>query len=337
MLAARKNYVNTPLLIEQIPEPKPSAGEILIRIKAAGLNHRDLWILKGTYGDDQYPCILGSDGAGIVEELGAGVDNHWLNQEVLINPSLNWGPRRQHQGKEFEILGMPSQGTFAQKVCVPVVNTFPLPQGFTFEQAAALPLGGLTAYRALFYRGNAQQGQNVLITGIGGGVATMLLQFAAAAGLNAYVTSSSDEKIQQALSLKAVAGVNYTHSAWKDQLLELMPEGFDLVIDGAGGGNFPLLLDLITTGGKIVTYGGTAGKIPRIIPRSIFWKQISVLGTTMGSPMDFSQMLEFVEQHNIHPTVDKVFPFTNIQEAFDHLMHQQQFGKVVLTLDNKNL
>lgn len=333
MLVARKNHINTPLLIEQVPEPQPSAGEVLIRIKAAGLNHRDLWILKGAYGDDQYPCILGSDGAGVVEELGSGVDDHWLNQRVLINPSLNWGPRRQHQGRDFEILGMPSQGTFAQKVCVPVVNVFPLPGGFTYEQAAALPLGGLTAYRALFYRGNAQPGQNVLITGIGGGVATMLLQFAAAAGLNVYVSSSSDEKIQNALSLKAVAGVNYSHPTWNDELRERLPEGFDLVIDGAGGENFPILLELVTTGGKIVTYGGTAGKIPRIIPRSIFWNQISILGTTMGSPMDFSQMLEFVEQHNIHPVVDRVFLFKDILEAFDHLTHQQQFGKVVLTLD----
>lgn len=318
------------LVIEQTAMPEPASGEVLIRLKAAGLNHRDLWIQRGSYNNLQYPVILGSDGSGIVQELGKDVDSRWLGREVLINPSLNWGQRRQGQGKNWQILGMPSWGTFAEYICVNAENVFSIPRGLSWQQAAALPLGGITAYRALFYRGEAQQGQSVLITGAGGGVATLLIQFAVAAGLKTYVTSSSDQKIQKALELKAIKGARYDKNGWHKELLTAEPEGFDLIIDSAGGENFPLLLELVKTGGRIVTFGGTAGKIPAIVPRSIFWKQISILGSTMGSPVDFIQMLALVTENHISPVIDREFAFDDIQGAFAYMGQQKQFGKIIL-------
>lgn len=330
MHAAIIDSENHQIKIREISAPELSADHVLIQLKAAGLNHRDLWIQKGSYKNIHYPCQLGSDGAGIVVSTGVEVNNHWLDKPVLINPSLNWGPRRQGQGKNFEILGMPSKGTFAEFISVPVENVYPLPGHLSFVQAAALPLGGLTAYRALFYRGQARKGQSVLITGIGGGVATLLMQFAVAAGLRVYVTSSSDSKIETALSMKATAGANYTIPTWKETILEAEPEGFDLIIDSAAGNSFPVLLELIKTGGTIVNFGGTDGKIPGLIPQRLFWKQANILGTTMGSAEDFSQMLDFVSENRIIPVIDKQFKFEQIESAFNYLADQTQFGKIVI-------
>ena len=333
MRAAIIKSANEPIILETIPDPQPGPGEVVVEIKAAALNHRDLWIQKGAYHNKQYPCVLGSDGAGIVIATGQGVEKDLVNRAVLINPALHWGDRRQGHGDNFQILGMPTNGTFAEQVAVPAENITELPKGWNFEMGAALPLAGLTAYRALFYRGAAQKGQTLLITGIGGGVATFLLSFAVAAELKVYVTSSADEKINMATKLGATKGVLYTEDSWTDQLREAVPEGFDLIIDSAGGANFPKLLQLIKTGGKIVNFGGTAGKIPEIIPQRIFWKQASILGTTMGSPVDFSEMVKFADSREITPVIDQVFAFEEVAEAFKHMENQRQFGKILLKFD----
>lgn len=324
--------LNGAFILEDINKPTPREGEVQVRIAAAALNHRDLWIKQGKYFLKEYPSILGSDGAGIVESVGTGVSEELIGKRVVINPALHWGPRRHGHGKDFQILGMPTQGTFAEYVCVPAENVYPIPIGLSFEKAAALPLAGLTAYRAMFYRGGLKRGEKVLITGIGGGVASFLLSFGVRAGAVVYVTSSSQDKIQQAVSLGATNGVLYTTENWTEQLLEMEPEGFDLIIDSAGGPGFLQLINLLMTGGKIVNFGGTAGKIPEMIPAQLFWKQASILGTTMGSPIDFEQMLTFVTEFIVTPIVDRVFHMEEVQAAFDHMQNRSQFGKIVLRI-----
>lgn len=321
-----------PLLPVETEKPRPGDGQVLVRLYAAALNHRDRWIRNGTYPTTQYPCLLGSDGAGIVEEIGPQTDPKWKGRSVLINPSLHWGEDRTGQGKQFQILGVPTQGTFAEYICVPASNVYRMPDGYSYGQAAALPLGGLTAFRALFYRGGLKPFESLLITGIGGGVATFLLAFGVKARARVYVTSSSDDKIQRALQLGAEKGVNYMSDSWESQLLDLQPGGFDLVVDSAGGPSFQALLRLLRPGGRIVTFGATAGPIPETSPRQIFYKQVSILGSTMGSPTDFESMLDFVTEQNIRPLIDKVFDLEQADEAFRHLEQQERFGKVVLSI-----
>lgn len=332
MRAIVLNGPGAKLTIEPRGVPEPSNGQVVVRLRAASLNRRDLWILQGNYPNLQFPCILGSDGAGVVAMTGEGVDTALEGKDVLINPALYWGDQRAGQGPDFQILGVPAPGTFAGYVCVPASNVYSLPEGYDYEKAAALPLAGLTAHRALFYRGDLKSGQSLLITGIGGGVAGFLLGFAIRAGAKVFVTSSSDEKLHKARLLGAAEGVNYTETDWAAQLENLVPGGFDLIVDSAGGPQFHTLLQLIKTGGKIVNFGRTAGPIPEMSPATIYYKQAGILGTTMGSPADFESMLEFVTEHNMRPVIDKVYDIEQIADAFQHIENTNQFGKVVLRI-----
>jgi zinc-binding alcohol dehydrogenase/oxidoreductase len=320
----------SPCKVKQIPSPICGVDQVLIRLKAAALNHRDLWIKKGVYRDIKYPCIVGSDGAGIVEQTGLNVDKQWLNKEIIINPGLMWGNSALSHQKEFNILGLPTQGTLAEYICVESTNIFLKPQGWSFETAAALPLAGLTAYRALFSRGNLQAGEKILITGAGGGVSSFLIKFALAVNAKVYITSGNKKKIQKAMTYGAIQGVNYHDPNWDEELIKYTEDGFEIIVDSAAGENFTKLLTLLRTGGRIVIFGGTAGKIPAFNASQLFWKQASILGTTMGSPLDFKKMLHFIEQHNIEPQVDQVFDLENTERAFEHMEKQNQFGKIVI-------
>jgi zinc-binding alcohol dehydrogenase/oxidoreductase len=320
--------------VSQVNNPKPNKGQILVRVIAASLNRRDYWIKVGVYRDSTFPCIVGSDASGIIEAVGEGVDEKHIGQEIIINPGIGWGNNRDYHASSFNILGQPTQGTLAEFVCVPIENVWPKPTGWTFEKAAALPLAGLTAYRALFTRAKLQQNENVLITGIGGGVAMFLLKFAVAAGANVYVTSSSEKKIKRAIALGAKSGVLYNLKNWDKELLSKVEEGFDAIIDSAAGDNFAKFPSMLKIGGKIVTFGGTAGKIPELTAAQLFWKQASVLGTTMGSPWDFEEMLKYSEEHNIQPEIDKIFPMEDTEIAFKHMENQEQFGKLVIKIGN---
>ena len=322
----------SPLSIQNIDIPEPGPEDILISLKEASVNHRDLWIWQGDYGNINYPCVLGSDGAGVVVKAGRRVNQDWIHQRVLVNPSLNWGNQRAGHSSNFQILGVPTQGTFAEFISVPVSNVYKLPDGYDFEKAAALPLSGLTAHRALFYRGDLKANNTILITGIGGGVSSFLLGFSVRAGARIYISSSSHEKIKKAVELGAINGINYKDDNWVDQLKAFEPAGFDLIIDSAGGPNFLLLIDLLKSGGKIVNFGRTAGNIPEMSPSRLFYKHASILGTTMGSPADFESMLEFVEEYNMRPIIDRVFDWKDTDEAFHYLKSNAQFGKVILKI-----
>lgn len=324
--------INQPAVVQEVPTPQPGPGQVQVLLHAAALNHRDVWIQKGQYAGLKFPIILGSDGAGVVTALGAGVDASLLEQAVIINPGHNWGPNPAAQGREFQILGLPQDGTFAEYVCVPAEYVRAKPEHLSFEEAASLPLGGVTAYRAVFTRANLQPGERVLISGVGGGVALLALQMAVAVGAEVWVTSSSEEKIARAVELGARGGISYHTENWPATLLKQAGGGFDIIVDSAAGSGFNHLVDAANPGGRIVFYGATQGDIPEVAARKIFWKQLSVLGSTMGTPQDFAAMVNLFEQHQIRPVIDEIFPLAEGEQALRRMADGLQFGKLVLKI-----
>ncbi|GAA4325173.1 zinc-binding dehydrogenase [Mucilaginibacter gynuensis] len=320
-----------PLVLKEVPTPAPKAGEVLVQLKASSLNRRDWWITQGKYANISYPAILGTDGAGIVTEVGEGVDHDWVGKEVVLYPGYNWGNSEEYQANEFTAIGLPPyNGTFAEYITAPVEHLQFKPLHLSFEQTASLPVAALTAYRALFVKARIKKGDTVLVTGVGGGAGTFALQFAVAMGCRVFVTSGSGEKIERARHLGAAAGVNYKAQDWAEQLKQLSG-GFDIIIDSAMGDGFAKFLDVIKPGGRIVFFGGTAGgNLPELNGRKIFWRHISILGTMMGSPADFGAMLAFVNEHKLEPVVDEVFPLADAEIAIRRMDHSPQFGKLVL-------
>lgn len=331
MKATILESAENPIVYKDVAKPILAPGEVLVQVKAAALNRRDYWITIGKYAGIKYPTILGADGAGIVAGIGAGVDADWIGKEVVINPGSNWGDSPDFQGKDFKILGLPDDGTFAEYVKVKADHIQFKPLHLTWEQAAAIPLAGLTAYRALFTKGRAKKGDKVLVVGAGSGTGTFVLQWAVAAGCEVYVTSGSADKIEKAKKLGAVAGVNYKDTDWDVQLKDLAG-GFDVVIDSALGEGFAKLPDICNPGARIVFFGGTAGDMPAINGRKIFWKQLQILGTTMGTSEEFTAMVGFINEHKIVPVVDEVFELKDAAKAFGKMAGHNQFGKLVLRM-----
>ena len=318
--------------IQFIDSPLPSANqeEVVVKIKAAALNHRDEWSRKGLYPNLKNGVILGSDGAGIVESVGSERHSHWIGKEIIINPAINWGSSQLAQSKNFEILGMPRNGTLAEYVSVPVDRVHEKPSHLSWEEAGALPLAGLTAYRALVYQGQIKSGDKVLVTGIGGGVAQFAAQFALALGAEVYASSSSEAKSVKALEMGISGTFNYKSDSWTHEALE-KTGGFDLMIDGAAGDTLNNLINVAKPGGKIVFYGATMGNPGKLEARKIFWNQLKIMGSTMGSDQDFREMLYLVSLKQIRPIIDQVFALENAVEAFDRMKAGAQFGKIVLT------
>ena len=319
------------LKIEERPDLRPGPGEAVVRLRAAALNHRDVWIRLGQYAGIKLPIVLGSDGAGEVAEVGEGVDAAWKGRAVVIDPSFNWGPDDRAQGPSFNILGLPVDGTYAEMVLVPAANLHPKPAQLSWEQAAAMPLAGVTAYRALVTRARLQAGETVVVTGIGGGVATCALAIARHLGAQVYVTSGSDAKLEAARALGAAGGVNHRKDDWTKTLIARAGGRPDVVIDGAGGETFNKSLDVLKPGGRLVSYGSTTGPAQSVEIRRIFWKQLNVLGSTMGSPGDFAAMVKLYEG-GLRPVIDQVFPFERAAEAHRRMEQGEQFGKIVLTV-----
>lgn len=316
--AAFLNGLKLPLEINTL---QLDQGLPIIDLRFAALNHRDYWITQGLYPGIKYPIVLGSDGSGV-----------YNNTNVLFNPSILWGDNEHFPSKDYHILGLEQKGTLSQKLAIQKENIFQIPNHLTMEEAAALPLAGLTAYRALFTKCNAKKGQNVLVTGIGGGVAQMVAKFAVAIGANVFVTSSSEEKIKSAKEFGVINGFNYKDSHWVKQLKKDHGR-MDVIVDGAGGSGFKDLVSASEMGATICVYGGTAGKIGDINPAHIFFKQISIKGSTMGSDLEFAKMLSFVEKNKIKPEIDKVFALSSINDALAYMKSGSIFGKVVINVN----
>ena len=313
-----------------VKEPTLKDGEVLVKVIASSLNHREIWISKGLYPGMTLPCILGADGAGEVVKLGADVDSKWLNKEVIIYPAYDWGNNPEIPLKQFRVLGMPDPGTLAEYIAVPVTNLHIKPTFLTWEEAAALPVAYLTAWRALKVLGRIKKNDRVLVTGIGGGVAQAGLAFAVSLGAKVYVTSSSDTKIKDAISMGAKGGVNYKNENWPSQLKELS-QGIDIVLDSSP---LPILDDylrFLNMGARIVAYGSTGSRKTTLNISKFFLRHIQFIGTAMGSPTDFQNMLDYIEISEIRPRIHKVFPLSNVIEAIKELESGNQIGKFVIS------
>ncbi len=331
MRAVFFNGKDHPLVIQEIKKFKPVKDQVLVRLHNAALNHRDLWTWR-EQGNIPSGVILGSDGSGVIEDVGEDVDTLLIGLEVIINPSLDWGSNPLVQGNSFRILGFPDHGTFSDYLVISKKYVFEKPDHLTFAESAAVPLSGLTAYRALFSKARLHANDKVLITGIGGGAALWALQFAVNYKARVYVTSGSETKLSKAKELGALGGFLYKDPEWAQKALKESGGGFDIIIDSAGGNEFSKLIELALPGGRIVNFGRTAGNITNISTRLLYWKQLSILGTTMGTRDEFLSMLDFLEGRKIKPVIDKVFALEDFEEAIRRMEQGDQFGKIVLQI-----
>lgn len=315
----------------ELEKPVPGAGKALVKMKAASLNRRDEWIKEGKYPNIKYGVTLGSDGSGVVESVGSSGDDGWVGKQVVINPNVNWGPDPNIQAKNYSILGMPVNGTFAEYCLVDTDRLQEKPAHLDIHHAAAIPLGGLTAYRALFRQGGLRAGQNVLVSGFGGGVAQFCFFFAQAAGANVYVTSGSDAKIARALKLGAKGAYNYKRESNCSELWKTKG-GFDLVIDSAGGDQINNFIKILKPCGKIVFYGATNGLPSKLDLYRMFWNHLTLQGTTMGNDEEFKEMLAFVSKHQVRPMVDSIRPFAKLPESVADILQPDKVGKIVFQM-----
>lgn len=305
---------------------------VTVRFTHSSLNHRDNWMTMGAYPGIREGVCLGSDGCATV--VSSPSDASLVGKRVLLDPSFGWGRDESAPQGVLEILGMPRHGTFSRlNMTFPKENVHVVPDHLSSSQAAALPLAGVTAWRALMYKGKAKPGSKVLITGIGGGVALFALQFAAALGCDTYVTSSSQQKIDMAVKkFGAKGGVLYTDPNWSKALIKVANGArMDIVVDGAGGEGINQCVRAVRGGGRIVIYGSTAGPTLSVTAPSVFLNQLEILGTAMGSPQDFNEMIAFVAERRLVPHVDAEFPFEELPSALQKMRKGEQFGKIVLS------
>jgi NADPH:quinone reductase-like Zn-dependent oxidoreductase len=304
------------LRYEDAPDPEPGPGEVLVRLRAASLNHLDLWVRKGLPSVPK-PRVLGADGAGVRENTG---------EEVVINPGLEHGDR-------ITVVGEHRDGTHAELVSVPETNVYPLPDGLSFEEAAAFPLVFETAYRLLVTKAELREGEWVLLWGIGSGVGSAGLAIAKALGARALVTSSSDEKLDRARELGADAAVNHATGDVRAAVAEATGgAGVDVVLEHVGEATWQTSLQAARPGGRIVVCGATTGPNPPAALHRIWWKQLTVYGSTMGSKEDFEGAYELVASGRARPVVDSVFPLAEARAAHERLEAGRQFGKIVLRI-----
>ncbi len=318
------------LRIEEVETPVPQAGEVRVRLEAAALNRRDYWLTMGMYPGLRLPCIAGSDGAGIVDAVGEGADEALLGREVLIYPARAWGDQQGFSGPAFRVLGMPDQGTFAEYICVPQPDVLARPRHLSWEQAAAVPLAGLTAWRAVTTQAEVKAGQKVLITGAGSGVSTFAILWCVQLGAEVYVSSGSQAKLDKARELGAVDGVSYRDADFPRQLRR-KSGGFDVIIDSAGGEHINALLDTLNPAGRFVYFGATLGNASTGLEMArLFFRQIRIQGTMMGSPQEFKAMLDFLCEHKLAPVIDRVLPMDDIITAHKLMESFGQMGKIVV-------
>jgi NADPH:quinone reductase-like Zn-dependent oxidoreductase len=304
------------LRYEDAPDPEPGPGEVLVRLRAASMNHLDLWIRKGLPSVPK-PRILGADGAGIREDTG---------ERVVINPGIEHGER-------IEVIGEHMDGTHAELIAVPEGNVYALPDELSFEEAAAFPLVFETAYRLLVTKAQLREGEWVLLWGIGSGVASAGLAIAKALGANALVTSSSDEKLERARELGADAAVNHASGDVVEAVKEATGgKGVDVVLEHVGEETWQRSLQAARTDGRIVVCGATTGPNPPAALHRIWWKQLTIHGSTMGTSEDFEAVYELVKSGRAKPLVDSVRPLAEARAAHERMEAGEQFGKLVLTI-----
>ncbi len=311
------------LRYEDVEEPAPGPGEVLLRLRAASLNHLDLWLRRGLPSVPK-PRILGADGAGDVAALGQGVEGFELGARVVLNPGLDDGGR---------IVGEHMDGTHAELIALPADYVHPIPDGLSYEEAAAFPLVFQTAYRMLVTRAELRPGEWVLVWGVGAGVATASLAIAKALGARVIVTSTSEEKLARARELGADAAFR-TDDADVPLEVQTVTEGrgVDVVVEHVGEATWKTSLQVVRPGGRVVVCGATSGPNPPANLHRIFWKQLSILGSTMGTREDFRAVYELVAAGRVRPVVDRVFPLSEAAAAHEYLESSRQFGKVVLEI-----
>lgn len=312
-----------PLSYKEIDVPSyVNDSYVEVEVSAAALNRRDYWITQGLYPNlvDHVPTVLGSDCCGKVE-----------GREYIVCPNINWGDGF-FPSDDYGILGLEEYGTFAERIYVKKDKLFHKPEHLSVEQAACLPLAGLTAYRALFSRSKVKAGDKVLISGVGGGVALLACQFAVAVGAEVYVTSGSEDKIERAKKLGAIDGASYNDEEGMKAMAKSIG-GFEVVIDSAGGKGFNQLLKMCRLGANVSIYGGTKGSLKSIAAPNLFFKQISIHGSTMGSDREFEEMVKLVNEHKIVPVIHEVRQMQNADQALMDLGKNQHFGKYVLKVD----
>ena len=312
------------LRIEDVPDPIPARGEVLVRLRCAALNYHDVLLRRSGLGMS-LPLIMGVDGAGVREDTG---------ERVVIQPSLNWGPNPAAPGPGWSILGDRVQGTYAELIALPEENLRPMPSGWSWSEAAALPTGGLTVYRGLFTRGALKAGETVVMLGAGGGIATFVIAMAAAAGARVLVTSSSHQKIERAVELGASGGVIYNDIDWTEQIQALTPtgEGADLVVDTVGR-DTAASLRCVRPGGRLVVFGAPPGAVASFDLRAFYFSQRSIIATTLGTGTEFTELLASLDQQPWRPVIDSTFSFDDVAAAHARMESGKHFGKIVLAFD----
>lgn len=326
------------LRIEDLPDPAPGPGEVLLRVRAVALNHLDLWARRGLPGLElEMPHVGGSDVAGVVEAIGEGVEGWGPGDRVVVNPSLwcgrcEWCVRGEESlCRRYRILGEHVRGGLAEKVVVPDRNLLALPDDFPFETAAAAPLVFQTAWRALVGRARLRPGETLLVTGGSGGVSTAAIQIGKLAGATVHAVTSGPENTRRVAELGADLVIDRLEEEFSRRVWEESGKrGVDVVLDGVGEAVWEAALRCLAPGGRLVSYGATTGPDGRIDIRRLFWKQMAVIGSTMASRSEFEQVMGLVLAGRLRAVVDEVLPLERIREAHERLERGEVFGKLVL-------
>ncbi|MFB3063017.1 MAG: zinc-binding dehydrogenase [Candidatus Binatia bacterium] len=331
------------LRYEETDDPKlNSSSEVVVQLRAAALNRIDILNREGVTGMEvSLPHILGADGAGVVVDVGDRVTNVKKGDAVCLYPPSGCGrcefcqTERDYMCIHLRVIGERIKGTYAEYIKVPAENCLPIPTDYSFEEAAAFPLVFITVWRMLVTNAALKPGEHVLILGIGGGVASAALQLAKEINAHVIVTSSSDAKLEMAKHHGADHGINYTKSDFVKEVRALTKKrGVDVVVDCVGGESWAKSLATLVKGGRLVTCGATAGAFPQTNIQRIFWNQLSIFGSTLGSRQEFQQLLSFCSASRIRPIIDHVFPLKEAAAAQQRLEEGKQFGKIVLQVAN---
>jgi len=326
--------------VTDYPDPVPGPDQIVVRLHAAGLNHLDIHIREGIPTLKlTLPHVLGADGAGHISAVGSDVTDLEVGDRVVLDPGITCG-RCEYcvRGEEslcadYKILGEHLPGTYAEQIAVPAQNAVKIPTDLGFEAAAAAPLVFGTAWRMLVTRAGIRPGEDVLILGAGSGLSTAAIQIAKLAGCTVFVTSSSDEKLQKAKALGADVLVNYKTMPWSKAVWELTGRrGVDVIVDHVGQATFKDSVRSLRKGGRVIVPGATTGPMLELDARYLFWRQLSVLGSTMASRREFDEVMKLVFMGRLKPIVDRVFPLEQARAAHEYLGRGEQFGKVVLAI-----